>query len=85
MPDMATREQLHAEIDAVPDGRLADARVVVDDSQNGDRPYLGLSDAERKRQQESLREFADELEAEGIKPDKKHVDELKRRAATWPV
>ncbi len=27
---MATREQLHKEIDAVPDGQLADVRLVVD-------------------------------------------------------
>jgi hypothetical protein len=27
---MATREQLHKEIDAVPDNQLADARLIVD-------------------------------------------------------
>ncbi len=82
---MATREQLHKEVDAVPEDELATARVVVDSSQNGARPYLGLSDAERKAQQQSLRELDEQLEAEGVKLNKKHVEELKRRAATWPV
>lgn len=83
MPNMATREQLHAEIDAVPEDQLADAQVVVGSSQNGDRPYLGLSDAERESQQQSLREFADELRAEGA-DGSKYLPELERRAATWP-
>jgi hypothetical protein len=51
---------------------------------NGARPYVGLSDAARKAQQKRLRNFVKELEAEGFKPDPKHVEELRRRAATWP-
>lgn len=83
MLGMATREQLHKEIDRLPDDQLAAARVVVGSSQNGTRPYLGLDDAARKRQQESLRKLADELRAEGA-DGSKYLPELERRAATWP-
>jgi hypothetical protein len=80
---MATREQLHKEVDAVPDGQLPDAHVVVEQPQNGASPYLGLDDAARKRQQESLRKFQEELEAEGVEGGQ-YLPELERRAATWP-
>jgi hypothetical protein len=50
---------------------------------NGARPYAGLSDAARKAQQKRLRKLRDELIAEGAEPGK-HIDELRRRAATWP-
>jgi hypothetical protein len=80
---MAKREQLHTEIDALPEDQLAAARVVVEGSQNGDRPFLGLTDAERKSQQESLRELREELIAEGATPGR-YLPELEARAATWP-
>ncbi len=80
---MATREQLHKEVNALPEDQLADAQVVIGSSQNGARPYLGLSDAARKRQQESLRKFQEELKAEGF-DGSEYLPELERRAATWP-
>jgi hypothetical protein len=89
MGDVPTREQLHAQVDAVPDGQLDDAQVVVAGSQNGATPengatpQLGLSDTGRKRQQERLQEFADELRAEGA-DGSEYLPELEARAATWP-
>ena len=50
---------------------------------NGDRPYLGLSDAARAEQQESLSELLDELIAEGAKPGR-YLPGIEARAATWP-
>ena len=96
---MPKREQLHAEIDALSEDQLAAARVVVESSQNNGsdpsanngsdpsagraRPYLGLSDAERAAQQESMRELEEELIAEGATLGR-YLPELERRAATWP-
>ncbi len=51
---------------------------------NGARPYAGLSDAARKAQQKRLKKLREELKAEGFEPDPKHLEELRRRAATWP-
>ena len=51
---------------------------------NGAGPYLGLSDASRKAQQKRLKKLDEELAAEGVELDTKHLDELRRRAATWP-
>jgi hypothetical protein len=53
-------------------------------SSNGARPYVGLSDAARRRQQKSLRKFDEELAAEGVELDEQRLQELRRRAATWP-
>ncbi|MGA9316239.1 MAG: hypothetical protein WBV77_16625 [Solirubrobacteraceae bacterium] len=53
------------------------------DSPNGDRPYLGLSDTERAEQRQSLREYADELRAEGA-DGSRYLPELEALAATWP-
>jgi hypothetical protein len=58
-------------------------RAKARSASNGAGPYLGLSDAARKRQQQRLRKLRAELIAEGAKPGK-HIDELRRRAATWP-
>lgn len=80
---MATREQLHKEVDAVPDDQLPDAQVVVEISHNGAPPYLGLSDAARKRQQARLRKLGEEFAAEGV-DGSEYLPELERRAATWP-
>jgi hypothetical protein len=52
-------------------------------SNNGARPYLGLSDAARAEQQESLSELLDELIAEGA-DGSRYLPELEARAATWP-
>lgn len=46
-------------------------------------PYMGLSDAERKAQQEQLSELLDELIAEGAKPGR-YLPQLEADAATWP-
>jgi len=54
-----------------------------DASSNGDRPYLGLSDAARAEQQESLAELLDELKAEGA-DGSRYLPELEAEAATWP-
>jgi hypothetical protein len=80
---MATREQLHQDIDAVPDGQLADVRVVVGNTGNGTLTNGRLSKAARERQRERLRKLRDELIAEGAKPGR-YLPELERRAATWP-
>jgi hypothetical protein len=44
---------------------------------------LGLDDPARERQRKLLRKLRDELIAEGAEPGK-YIDELRRRAATWP-
>jgi hypothetical protein len=52
-------------------------------SSNGDGPYMGLTDAQRAEQQQSLRDLREELIAEGAVPGR-YIDELRRQAATWP-
>jgi hypothetical protein len=52
-------------------------------SPKGDHRYLGLSDSERAEQQQSLREYADELRAEGF-DGSEYLPELEALAATWP-
>ena len=52
-------------------------------SPNGGRPYLGLSDAARAEQQESLSELLDELIAEGATLGR-YLPRLEAEAATWP-
>jgi hypothetical protein len=52
-------------------------------SNNGARPYVGLSDAARKAQQKRLKKLGEELKAEGF-DGSEYLPEIRRRAATWP-
>jgi hypothetical protein len=52
-------------------------------SSNGDGPYMGLTDAQRAEQQQSLRQLGAELEAEGF-DGSEYLPELEALAATWP-
>jgi hypothetical protein len=52
-------------------------------STNGALPYLGLSAAERRDQQEQLSELLDELKAEGA-DGSRYLPRLEAEAATWP-
>jgi hypothetical protein len=83
MRHMATREQLHQDIDAVSDGQLPDVRVVVGNTGNGTLTKGRLSKAARDRQRARLRKLQEELRAEGA-DGSKYLPELERRAATWP-
>src|ERR1039458_2441661 len=77
MRHMPTREQLIIDPPHTAPPRTAPPR-------DGARPYPGLSDAARARQQESLRKLRSELIAEGAEPGH-HLPELERRASTWPA
>ena len=77
MRHMPTREQLIIDPPHIDPPR-------TDPPRDGARPYPGLSDAARARQQESLRKLRSELIAEGAEPGH-HLPELERRASTWPA
>ena len=70
-------------IDGGASGNGASADNGSDPSAGEARPYLGLSDAARAEQQQSLSELLDELKAEGA-DGSRYLPRLEAEAATWP-
>jgi hypothetical protein len=107
---MPTREQLHEEVDAVPDELLDRVHLVLEPNGTGETngavnpiddplkdcvPMVGdtsdlasmtenMTEADREEQRAHWAKVSEELKAEGFEPDPKHLEELRRRAATWP-